>query len=328
MSLESALEEERLEILKLLERPQRRSPHSSGTKSTPASPRHSYSPLARTTSPQRPVSSLIDAVAGPPPRIATPTGSGRSSPIDTGSPSNGLYRTRSDSNGAPRRLGRGGLSPTYAPNMAYDFSMFPSVSGSGVKKRTSSQPSSMLDPSLFPQRSKSPLGQPAFQHGRASSPRASVGGRMASPPPIPESHLIMTESGSMIDMDRAYAKLNDDALAASGGALAMLPERRPVVDKQGDTVRAGTGESITKDGGVRLQKDIEMDECAMMDSSDPESSDDDSNESFSDEEYRGRSGTRGGVSRSLIDLASEAGSRGNSSERETIVGVDPGGGKK
>jgi len=151
---------------------------------------------------------------------------------------------------------------------------------------------------------------------------------MASPPPIPESHL-MTESGTVIDMERAYAKLNDDALATSGGALAMLPERRPVVDKQGDTVRAGTGESITKDGGVRLQKDIDLEECAMLDSSDAESSDDDTNGSFSDEEEdRGRPGTRGGVSRSLIDLASEAGSRGNSSERETNVGVDPGGGKK
>jgi hypothetical protein len=134
----------------------------------------------------------------------------------------------------------------------------------------------------------------------------------------------MTESGAMIDLDYAYAKLNDQALAASGGPLSKLPERRPMTDKQGDSVRAGTGESLTQDGGVRLQKDIE--ESALVDSSDPDTSDEDN--SYSDEEEdRGRPGSRGRVTSSLVDIAGEAPSRGNSSEREA-VGVDTGGEKK
>ena len=320
MSLESALEEERLEILKLLDRPPRR---PSGARSTPASPRQGFSPLhTRTTSPHRPpVSSLIDAIAGPagaasapPPRHSTPVSSGRSSPIDLAvGGADGLYRTRSDTNGGvPRFLGRNNLPPAHTPNTAYDFSMSPSVGGSAAKKRTSSQPSSMLDPLLFPQRSKSPLGRPAFSHhGRATSPRGAppVAGHLsASAPsaPIPEyNHLIMTDSGHMLDPDYAYAKLNDDALAASGGALSTLPERRPVTDKQGEAVRAGFGESITQDGGVRLQKDVNLEDSAMLDSSDDDSSDDgddgdddddddDSSPSFSEGEGGGRGRGGGG----------------------------------
>jgi hypothetical protein len=139
----------------------------------------------------------------------------------------------------------------------------------------------------------------------------------------------MSENGAFIDLDYAYARLNDDALAASGGTLASLPERKPVTDKQGDIAQAGTGESVTQDGGIRLQKDLASDERAVVDSSDDEeSSEDDSGGSYSDEENRGRTSLRGRKSASLIDLASEPSSRGNSTDRDSNVGVDPGGGKK
>lgn len=258
--------------------------------------------------------------------------SGRSSPVDLGGSSNGFYRTRSGSNnnnGPPRLLGRSSVPNAHTPNDAYDFSMAPSVGGSGTRKRTASQPS-MLD-AVFPGRSKSPLANSMFSHhGRAASPGASSTGRVASPNRPNEPHVLVSEKGTVIDLDTAYARLNDDALAKSGGALAKLPERRPVTDKQGDVVKAGTGESLTRDGGVRLQKDLESDERAIVDSTDDESSEEeDSGGSYSDEENRGRSGER--VARkapSLIELASEPSSRGNSTDRESNVGVDPGGGKK
>jgi hypothetical protein len=327
MSLESALEEERLEILKLLERPSPRS--RSGAQSTPNSPRQRYASLARTASPHRPVTSLIDEVAGLPPRSSTPFSSGRSSPVDFNGSNTGLHRTRSDaSSNPPRLLGRGLPSPyqTYTPNEAYDFSMSPSVAGSAPKKRTLSQPS-MLDAGIFPRRSKSPLGNPAFaHHGRPISP-APDSSRVASP--ARERNTIVSKTGAVIDLDYAYARLNDDALASSGGALSSLPERKPVTDKDGNTVRAGTGESITQDGGIRLQMDLASDERAVVDSSDEEeTSEDEDSGSYSDEENRGRPGSRGGKSVSLIELASEPSSRGNSTDRENNVGVDPGGGKK
>jgi hypothetical protein len=201
--------------------------------------------------------------------------------------------------------------------------MSPSMAPFGPKKRTLSQPS-MLDPG---QRSKSPLGNPAFaHHGRAISPQP-VSSRVASP--AMEKHTIVSKTGAIIDLDYAYARLNDDALASSGGALSSLPERKPVTDKDGNPIRAGTGESITQDGGIRLQMDLVSDERAVVDSSDEEeSSEDEDSGSYSDEENRGRLGMRGGKSVSLIELASEPSSRGNSTDRESNVGVDPGGGKK
>lgn len=327
MSLESALEEERLEILKILERPAPRP--RSGAQSTPNSPRQAYSSLTRPISPHRPVTSLIDEVAGLPPRSSTPLGSGRASPVDfNGSNAPVHYRTRSDAsnNPPPRLLGRGLPSAyqSYSPNEAYDFSMIPTVGGSAPRKRTASQPS-MLSTSGVPGRSKSPLGNPAFTHGRAMSPPSS---RVASP--SRERHTLTGESGSKIDLDYAYARLNDSALAASGGTLASLPGRKPITDKNGELVTAGTGESLTQDGGVRLQMDLASDERAIVDSSDEEDSteEDDSGEAYSDEEGRGRTSLRGRKSPSLIELASEPSSRGNSTDRDSNVGVDPGGGKK
>lgn len=316
MSLESALEEERLEILKLLEGPARR---QSGAQSTPSSPRMGYASLARTTSPQRHVSSLIDAVAGVSPRNRTPVHSGSSSPVDSYSPSNDMFRSRSEIGGNPRILGSRGSGPG-----SYDFPMMPSLGGSGTKKRTASQPS-MLDSGMFPQRSKSPLANPAFNHhGRAISPNSEDSSGYRSPPR--SEHMLMSGGGVMIDLDHAYARLNDDALSRSGGALAKLPERRPILDKHGDAVRAGMGESLTKDGGLRLQKDVNSDDEAVMDSSDEDSSDqEDSDPASSDEEGRGRPSIRNRVA-SLVKSPSEPGGRTVNSDRET--GIVQGGKKK
>ncbi|KAI5789031.1 hypothetical protein EDC01DRAFT_123843 [Geopyxis carbonaria] len=346
MSLESALEEERLEILKLLERPQKgkSSSHPSGTYSTPSSPRLHYSSLNRTASPRRNVNSLIDAVADivPPSRNIGP-GSGTASPGSIngsypGSPvsgvSNGLHRTRSDaSTQGPRLLGhKNSTASILTPNNQYNFSMIPSVGGTGIpKKRHNSAGSKAYGPQQggFQGRSKSPLTSAM----RSQSPRGSSA-RLASPAPIETGNRLVSENGELIDLDHAYARLTDDALARSGGMLGNLPERRPVLDSQGEYVRAGTGESVTRDGGLRLQKDIDPNEKVTGDSTEEDSSEDDSGRSLSEEEERrGRTGLRSPRSaQSLVEAASEPGSRGNSSDRDINnlvgLGVDPGGGKK
>jgi hypothetical protein len=335
MSLESALEEERLEILKLLERPQRRSPpHPSGPYSTPASPRQTYSSLVRTASPQRQVTSLIDTIASVLPQSATPTHSSKTSPAGSlveapgvSVPSGGIHRTKSDASAQAQRL-LGRSQPAKSSTDAYDFTMLPTVSVpvlGGQPRKRSSQLSLQHDngAGLFPRRSKSPLPNAAYHHAnhtRGVSPGTTSSGRVSSPPPPVQlnKNKIVNDKGEIIDLGRAYARLSDAALAASGGTLAQLPERRPVMDKDGSHVRAGTGESVTDDGGVRLQKDLDSDSgMAAADSSDEDSTDDESGGSVSEEERRGRS--RGG---SLIDSASEGGSRGNSSDR------DPPSGKK
>ena len=49
--------------------------------------------------------------------------------------------------------------------------------------------------------------------------------------------------------------LSGDALAGSGGVLRMLPDRRPITTFEGKHVHAGTRESLTSGGCMRLQRD-------------------------------------------------------------------------
>lgn len=335
MSLESALEEERLEILKLLERPRKASPSPSGAYSTPSSPRQRYTSLtggSRTSSPNRGgstplVPSLIDAVASAPygsaaTETASPEAISPASPSPTTSTVNGVHRSRSDAsaNAPPfSSMGRG-----LTPNEAYNFNPLPSVPVSALPLRVSNPKLHEPQPGGSWKRSKSPL------YGRSASPRSSTG-RVASPPPTQLSPLIEPPVVDIIDLEHAYARLNDAAMASSGGVLGSLPERRTVVTEDGEHVRAGSGETLTVDGGVRLQKDIHLGgETAVVDTSEDESSDQDSNSISDADERRGRLGRRS--TSSLIRVA-ESESRENSSERDveplrTMVGIDPGGGKK
>lgn len=104
------------------------------------------------------------------------------------------------------------------------------------------------------------------------------------------------ETGTKIDLDHAYARLNDEALARSGGVLGKLPGRRPVIGSNGEHIRAGTGESLTSEGGIRLQKDYDSggDGNPAVDSSEDESSSLDSSPGSDedDDERRGRAGSR------------------------------------
>jgi len=141
------------------------------------------------------------------------------------------------------------------------------------------------------QRSASP--RPGWQQGSARSSTS----RVSSPPPA-ESRYSITSEDAPVDLQHAYRRLDDNALAASGGILGFLPEKKAVVNSLGEYIRAGSGESLTKEGGIRLQKDYESgDERATVDSSEEESTDGESTEGegkFDDEDgsKRGRSKKR------------------------------------
>ena len=176
----------------------------------------------------------------------------------------------------------------------------------------------------------------------------SSSGRLASPPPVGSRKQLTTDQGVPIDLDHAYAKLSDDALARSGGVLGMLPERRPVTSFEGEHIRAGTGESLTREGGVRLQKDydVDIDEHAVVDSSEDETSSGESIESNSpvseeEEHRRGRaaarrntprgssqssiasnSSTKGGLIQSMIKIVGDPGGGGSKKKKKSGVGID------
>lgn len=350
MSLESALEEERLEILKLLERPSKGSiyQHNSGVSSTPSSPRQHYTsvipPLyhSRTSSPSRgatTIASLIDIASfpdiGPNPRSTQITWSPTVSKNING-------RQRADSgpatNGAPKLLkdrDKPGTQNGVNPTEGYDFSMLPSVVSQGAKRGPHSR-----DPSIAPS-ARGSYGRRSLSPGaeellRSASPRSSSGRLATSPPPVAPRNQITMETGTKIDLDHAYARLNDEALARSGGVLGKLPERRPLIGNNGEHIRVGTGESITSEGGVRLQKDYDSggERNPAVDSSEDESSSVDSSpESDEDDERRGRAGSR---ARLRNAAANSPGRDGDNSDKEVglvrsmirSVGDSAGGSKK
>ena len=303
MSLESALEEERLEILKLLERP---------TKSPPPVSRSGYGPSSplgsRTASPNRArVTSMID-LASPPSHLNNKKSPSASPSLKYATPANnnGLFRSRLDSGGAsaaPRLLEdiEKAESAGPVPHGGYSFHMNPSAP-SAVPKRVSQagkskgpvpsrpirsmlgDPMDFIDSKGKIKRAGSPATNAAIRAQlRSTSPIAgwtdsarSSSGRLSSPPPA-EHRYSLPPDDTLIDLSHAYARLNDEALSKSGGILGKLPEKKPILDSGGEHIRAGSGESITRDGGVRLRKDYHYNsnaEKAIADSSDDGTSDD------------------------------------------------------
>ncbi|KAK6330122.1 hypothetical protein TWF730_004622 [Orbilia blumenaviensis] len=353
MSLESALEEERLEILKLLERPSISNKHNGGGISPGASPTIPRSPplVPRTTSPARSpprtgqtiggISSMILAAergsnsASPPPGQFAYSQRSRDS-----SPHGSLHSATSPAYGGPRLLkDRDKEALAFTPNADYQFNILPSTpnphfrrAGGGGNRTgkttpvpaspTSSpapmhaslsqghqdtlssiysesgpfQPGGMGLPSgsqvggrqIRLGSSSRRSGSPSLYHNRSASPHA--GNLSLSPlssPPlnmnmIPPARTLITENDTLIDLESAYRRLSDDALRNSGGSLATLPERGGTAGN----IRASSGESISRDGGVRLEKDLTFmvgddgREIAVESSEDSEYSSDDETESF------------------------------------------------
>ncbi|RYN19451.1 hypothetical protein AA0113_g11387 [Alternaria arborescens] len=249
-SLEAAIDEEMREVNKLLEGNQ-----ISG-------PRRAESPVARAQSPGSAASpsrmrSMLD--------IDTPAQRRSSSRGSTGIP---FAMPKS-----PRRVN---------PESAYKFEMLPSIDAHAMPKRVSQ--GGKLDAAAKPRAMSSVYGNSSGflgnsnsrdRHNSASGPlsRSKSGspgpGRSASPatrmlnptqPASKSSNTFVTDSGKSIDMDQAYRKLSDSALARSEGGLSSLPNRKGVDPVKGTATAPG--------GGVRLATDDDGDDSAAVESSD------------------------------------------------------------
>jgi len=249
-SLEAAIDEEMREVNKLLEGSQ-----ISG-------PRRAESPVARAQSPGSAASpsrmrSMLD--------IDTPAQRRSSSRGSTGIP---FAMPKS-----PRRVN---------PESAYKFEMLPSIDAHAMPKRVSQ--GGKLDAAAKPRAMSSVYGNSSGflvnsnsrdRHNSASGPlsRSKSGspgpGRSASPatrmlnptqPASKSNNTFVTDSGKSIDMDQAYRKLSDSALARSEGGLSSLPNRKGVDPVKGTATAPG--------GGVRLATDDDGDDSAAVESSD------------------------------------------------------------
>lgn len=275
MSQEAALEEERKEVLALLENTRINSgrsgsPHVGGRAQSPAMG-------------MSPVRSMLDV--------------GTKHRADWSHLGKGKRNSSRGSNpSSPPPSARSFRSSATDPESQYQFSMMPSIDAYALPKRasqggnasTTNKPRAMS--SVYGDQSGK-LGSNkerdrhgsfgGFQSKKTASP--GPGGRSQSPGgrSLPSPNRYVTESGKVIDMSSAYLKLSDANLSQSSGSLANLPLR-----KGSDPTK---GESLAPGGGVRLATDDYGDDEAAVESSDNDDSDDSEGENWGRGRQRRRS---------------------------------------
>ncbi|KAF2488430.1 hypothetical protein BU16DRAFT_226579 [Lophium mytilinum] len=311
MSLESALDEERREVMALLE----------GRASVPR-PRRTDSPGARGQSPAAaasPVRSMLDI--GPhPPRSMLDVGptSGRSASVagqgagitrprvGSGSILNPSSPPRSPNRvpGSPPPVVHNAIdNPNTNPEASYNFDMMPTIEARSMPLRVTQggkKPKNAAMASVYGH-STDILGTSRDKNARHNSTGGLLGkksssphaGRSASPGlntnsfnPMTDPNKFVLDSGKVMDMQSAYRRLSDAALMRSGGTLSKLPVR-----KGSDPTR---GETLAPGGGVRLAIDDENDgdEGAVESSADDADSDGSDSDRWGSEKGRGRRRSR------------------------------------
>ena len=320
MSLESALDEERLEVLRILE-------GKSQTSKKPTARRRTSPPAT-----QSPVRSMLDISTTstfPKNNIATAAQKTKAE----SSPAPPSVRSMLDTS-TPPPPGKSRPSPTRTEQSnvagsrldlesAYQFDMLPKIDtlslpkrvSQGVKKqrKTSSDVSSSGLSASYKYSSLRDGHQSRLSRSPSSklpgARSSSQGGKRLNTNSInfmSDPSKFVTDSGQEIDLNNAYRRLSDAALLRSGGSLSTLGER-----KLSDSIK---GESSAPDGGTRMQKDVlgEAEEEAI-DSTDDET---DSDESFLDE-ARSKKPRRGrGRTRNSKDLGDEDGNAGPGNEND------------
>lgn len=290
MSLEAALDEERRDILAILEGQTARARQSMSARGRTASPAGS------TQSPIRSMLDLGDYTEVPPaaPRHASVPGihppQRIRSMLDPMTPASPPLRPLHHSIST---------SPTHQPpriNLEKEFTFDPKERDpTNAVPIRASQPGQGLFGS-YDKNSRSDGSQGLHGKQRSGSTKSRspswFGGRTTSPKPhllnsntgslLQSPNTYITDSGQKIDMTNAWRRLSDANLMKAGSTtLAALGSR-----KGSDGSR---GESLAPDGGVRLTKDYSIeDEDAV--NSDSESDSDSSD--FSPDDKRGRGRTR------------------------------------
>jgi hypothetical protein len=266
MSLENALDEERREVLAILEG--RTGPGRPGSTQRASSPSVAKSP----------VRSMLDIGEGPLPPIlrhASIAGQGvgitnpqqrKRSMLDPGTP---------PPKSAP--LAQTTSLPRINVEKEYSFDINPTAPSSGVPKRVTQGGKRLRG--IFGSSStasRSDASRTYMGKGRSNSPAVhksklnnNSSGLMTGP------NVFVSDSGQLIDMSNAYRRLSDANLLKSGTSLANLPVR-----KGSDPTR---GEVEGPDGAMRLTKDYDED---AVDTS--EGSEDGSDEEWDSDRGRGR----------------------------------------
>lgn len=284
MSLESALDEERREVLALLEGTNKNKAPQSGRTQSPRVSARAQSPATAMS----PVRSMLD-VGGP--HRADWSHIGRSS-------------SRGSVPSSPPPSARSLGSPGIIPEAAYQFEMLPTIEAHSMPKRVTQGGKKTAKPramsSVYGDQSGL-LGSPrerdrhgsfgGFQGKKSSSPgpgrSQSPGGRMLNTNSLnlmPTPNKYVTDSGKVIDMNSAYRRLSDANLIRSGGGLSSLPSR-----KGSDPTK---GESLAPGGGVRLDTDDFGDDEAVVESSENDDTDDSDGDTWGGAKSRGRRRTR------------------------------------
>lgn len=257
-SLSAAIEEERKEILKLLESSESSKSQRStsvGRTSTPSpyttarppirsmlditedppsrNPRQGSLPSSSIRSTQGPVRSMLD-VNGPP---SAPLIRSTKTPPPKATDSGNASRIRSLSDAAPRPPGFGQINRP-DPTVDYQFSgILPSNPGGPKVRKRNTLAGKIGLGSMVSNKSNatgSDLGKYGSSRDRESkSPYSRFSGRAQSPAPSmhnigpagkfnQSTTVLPLDDGTMIDMNSAYRRLSDANLALSGGSLASL----------------------------------------------------------------------------------------------------------
>jgi hypothetical protein len=300
MSLEAALDEERLDVIALLEG--RALP--SHTKQTLAAARGS-SPANATRSPVRSMLDVGDGYTPTAARHASIAGQG----VGVTKPSTVPYPTQTirsmlDTTSPPPTPGDPVLNPSRATldspplrsggarqgvEKGYNFEMLPTNEHGTLPKRVTQggKKDKKSKGSFFGSMDSGRSDTARALLGHTTKSRSPVPGRSKSPGLNRNNMNLMTspntyisDSGKVIDMTSAYRRLSDGAMLQSRGALSGLPSR-----KGSDPAR---GEELAPDGGIRLTKDYDPE--GAVESSD--NSSDSSDEGWNSSSRRGRVRTR------------------------------------
>jgi hypothetical protein len=294
MSLEAALDEERKDILAILEGRPLPSRLNAANK-------RAASPAGQST--MSPVRSMLDvgddplpsssirhnSVAGMGVGISSPQGNYRSL-LGQGA-SGGRNNSTSRASGAsPPPFSQRSASPAMNSSQPrinvekdYNFEMYPTNEHGSLPKRVGQAGKKTSNAGIFGSydTSRSEATRQMLGKQQKSHSPAGMFGRSKSPPLTKASRLntnssglmvgpntFVTDTGQLIDMSNAYRRLSDAALIRSGGSLAGLPS-----NKNSDPRR---GEFMTADGGVRLTEDYSEDEAVdSSDSTEPSSGEED-----------------------------------------------------
>lgn len=304
MSLESALDEERREVLNILEgrttaantpaqREQATSPPpqirsmldvSSSSKSQGSNANIGTSPSSQSSTPA--YQSMIAPISAPPTKT---THSFASSPTADRPLMEPRHRSSSDSARASGESMRKITDKQGVDiNQDYQFGMLPSVSHQAMPKRVSQGgrgllPSSAMASAMAGDRTRGrELGRHNSTSGNKSrSPSSRIADRSQSPRVLPSMSAspgtFVTDSGKVIDMEKAYRRLSDITFRKLGSSLA--PRRKSSTKR----TKGEGGEDIHPDGDVRMH----MDEDSDTERLNAELSDDDF-ETTEDEDFKSR----------------------------------------